>query len=58
MILFLGDGMSISTVTAARIFKGQNKGNPGEEDSLSFESFPYVSLIKVSLSSFMRFDFQ
>ncbi|XP_017131882.1 membrane-bound alkaline phosphatase [Drosophila elegans] len=44
VIMFLGDGMSLSTVAAARIHKGQLKGNPGEEDSLSFEKFPYTGL--------------
>lgn len=47
IILFLGDGMSLSTVAAARIHKGQLKGNPGEEDGLSFEQFPYTGLSKV-----------
>ena len=31
VILFLGDGMGISTVTAARILAGQLKGMSGEE---------------------------
>uniref|UniRef100_A0A671KAJ7 alkaline phosphatase n=1 Tax=Sinocyclocheilus anshuiensis TaxID=1608454 RepID=A0A671KAJ7_9TELE len=31
LILFLGDGMGISTVTAARIMKGQMEGKTGEE---------------------------
>jgi len=46
VILFVGDGMGISTVTAARIFDGQRKGRPGEENLLSFETFPYVALSK------------
>jgi len=46
VILFLGDGMGVSTVTAARIYAGQAEGNTGEENSLSFESFPNVALIK------------
>jgi alkaline phosphatase len=29
VILFLGDGMGISTVTAARIFAGQQAGGAG-----------------------------
>jgi len=48
VILFLGDGMSLSTVAAARIHKGQLKGNTGEEDALSFEKFPYTGLSRVS----------
>ena len=47
MILFIGDGMGVSTVTAARILDGQNKGMQGEENQLSFEKFPYLALSKV-----------
>jgi alkaline phosphatase len=47
VIMFLGDGMGISTVTAARIYKGQQNGQTGEEAELSFETFPYTGLIKV-----------
>ena len=39
--------MGISTVTAARIYKGQQNGQTGEEAELSFETFPYTGLIKV-----------
>ena len=46
VILFIGDGMGISTITAARIFDGQSRGEPGEENVLSFESFPNVALVK------------
>jgi len=46
IILFLGDGMGIGTITAARILEGQNKGLDGEENSLSFESFPFSGLSK------------
>ncbi len=46
VILFLGDGMGISTVTAARIYAGQLQGGTGEEYSLAFETFPNLALIK------------
>ncbi|MBU2713300.1 alkaline phosphatase [Zooshikella harenae] len=46
IILFVGDGMGISTVTAGRIFDGQSKGQAGEENQLSFEKLPYVGLAK------------
>nr|CAH0106153.1 unnamed protein product [Daphnia galeata] len=46
IILFLGDGMSISTVTAARIYKGQKAGKMGEEEELYFDRFPYAALSK------------
>lgn len=46
VILFLGDGMGISTVTAARIYAGQKLGKSGEEHQLSFDKFENVALIK------------
>src|SRR6267142_6965611 len=46
VILFVGDGMGISTITAARILEGQQRGESGEENQLSFEKFPYVALSK------------
>ncbi|TMW46553.1 hypothetical protein DOY81_008366 [Sarcophaga bullata] len=45
-----GDGMSLSTITAAGILKGRGRDIPGEEESLSFEQFPYHGLSKVSLT--------
>ncbi|MBK7393518.1 MAG: alkaline phosphatase [Chloracidobacterium sp.] len=46
VILFIGDGMGISTLTAARIFEGQMRGESGEENRLSFEEFPFSALSK------------
>src|SRR5210317_272767 len=46
VILFLGDGMGMATITAARIFDGQSRGEPGEENILPFETFPNVALVK------------
>lgn len=46
VILFIGDGMGISTVTAARIYAGQKLGQPGEEYVLPFETFENVALVK------------
>ncbi len=46
IILFVGDGMGISTVTAARILEGQLRGESGEENELYFETFPNVALSK------------
>lgn len=40
LILFLGDGMSMATIAATRVYIG------GEERSLSFEKFPYVAMAK------------
>lgn len=44
VILFVGDGMGVSTVSAARILDGQLKGIDGEYNRLSFEKFPYLAL--------------
>lgn len=48
VIFFLGDGMSVPTVTASRIYDGQLKGQIGERNRLEFEKFDYVGLSKVS----------
>ena len=49
IIVFVGDGMGVSTHTMSRIFKGQKKGRSGEEESLVWEDWDYSGLIKVSL---------
>lgn len=46
VILFVGDGMGISTITASRIFEGQRKGEDGERNQLAFEHLPYLALSK------------
>ncbi|MEM7290836.1 MAG: alkaline phosphatase, partial [Pseudomonadota bacterium] len=46
VILFIGDGMGVSTVTAGRIFEAQMRGADGESNVLSFEHFPNVALSK------------
>lgn len=43
VIIFMGDGMSIPTLAAARVYMG------GENQKLSFEKFPAVGLSKVPL---------
>ena len=44
VILFIGDGMGMPTITASRVFKEQTKGIP----YLSFERFPHIALSQVS----------
>ena len=52
IILFIGDGMSLTTLTASRIYKAQFKGRKegtrvkGEESSLTFQTFPHTALSK------------
>lgn len=48
VIMFLGDGMGVSTVTGGRILKGQLQNKTGEETVLSWEKFPNVALSKVN----------
>ncbi len=47
IILFVGDGMGVSTVTAARILEGQMRGEEGEENKLAWDRLPYVAMSKV-----------
>ncbi|XP_055977450.1 intestinal-type alkaline phosphatase [Sorex fumeus] len=46
VILFLGDGMGVPTVTATRILKAQLNGKLGPETPLAMDHFPYVALSK------------
>ncbi|XP_078696938.1 alkaline phosphatase-like isoform X1 [Branchiostoma floridae x Branchiostoma belcheri] len=46
VVLFLGDGMGVSTVTAGRILKGQLAGRTGEEELLEMDKLPYSALVK------------
>ncbi|NXD10450.1 PPBI phosphatase, partial [Nothocercus nigrocapillus] len=48
IILFMGDGMGLPTVSAARIYQGQLAGGSGEDSVLAMETFPHVALAKVS----------
>uniref|UniRef100_A0A8C5F1V6 Alkaline phosphatase n=1 Tax=Gopherus evgoodei TaxID=1825980 RepID=A0A8C5F1V6_9SAUR len=46
LILFLGDGMGVPTITATRILKGQLQGQLSPEMPLAMDAFPYVALSK------------
>ena len=48
VILVIGDGMGPSTVTAARIYQAQVKGQTLPDAHLAWEKFPYMGLSKVS----------
>ncbi|VDO69187.1 unnamed protein product [Haemonchus placei] len=48
VIVFVGDGMGISTVTSARINKNQKAGIPHLNKPLYFEKFPYSGLVMTS----------
>ena len=47
VIVFVGDGMGLATVAAARILQGQLQNATGEENYLYFEKFPYTGFLKV-----------
>lgn len=49
VVLFVGDGMGTSTLTASRILFGQRRGNTGEEAELTWDTFPAVALARVSI---------
>jgi alkaline phosphatase len=55
VILFLGDGMGVSTVTAGRIRKGQMKGQLGEDFLTEMEQFSYLGLSKTYVLSWSYF---
>jgi alkaline phosphatase len=46
VILFVGDGMGVSTLTAARIYEAQQRGADGAPNRLSFEHFPNLALVQ------------
>ena len=56
VILFIGDGMDINTVTAGRIYDGQTRGQSGEENNLSFDLFPYTAFSKTYTTNFQVSD--
>lgn len=46
IIIMVADGMSVATVTAARILEGQKRGVDGESNNLAIDTFPYLALAK------------
>ncbi|WAC48301.1 alkaline phosphatase [Asticcacaulis sp. SL142] len=46
IILFIGDGMGINSVTAGRIMAGQARGQDGASYRLTFETLPYSAFSK------------
>nr|XP_061797141.1 alkaline phosphatase-like [Nerophis lumbriciformis] len=56
ILFFLGDGMGITTYTAARILKGQLQNNTGEETVMTMDTFPHVGLAKTYSVDFQIAD--
>ena len=46
VIIFVADGADPVSITATRILDGQQKGMSGEENVLSYDTFPNVALVK------------
>ncbi|MES2472534.1 MAG: alkaline phosphatase [Pseudomonadota bacterium] len=46
VIIFIGDGMGISTLTAARIYQGQKLGRDGESFTTAMDSLSNAALVK------------
>jgi len=46
VIIFIGDGMGVSTLTAARIYEGQKLGRDGESFVTAMDSLSYAALVK------------
>ena len=56
VILFVGDGMGISTITAGRIYAGQKRGLDGESYRLTMETLPHSALSKTYSHDFQVSD--
>ena len=50
VILFIGDGMGVSTLTAARVYHAQSRGLVGKAANLAWDNFPHAALIKVRMA--------
>ena len=46
VIIFIGDGMGVSTLTAGRIFEGQQLGLDGESYVVQMDLLPHTALVK------------
>lgn len=46
VIIFIGDGMGVSTITAARIFAGQQAGRDGESFATAMDRLEQTALVK------------
>ena len=47
VIIFIGDGMGISTESAARIFQAQTRKVTGNDALLSWNTFPHAAISRV-----------
>ena len=52
LIIFIGDGMGVATITAGRIFEGEQQGRDGESLVAALDSLPYSALVKTYSTDF------
>ena len=60
IVFFLGDGMGVSTLTAARVHKGQQRAGMvgGEQEKLIFEQFPHLGQLLLPINFYLEQIFQ
>ncbi|MFZ9036120.1 MAG: alkaline phosphatase [Francisellaceae bacterium] len=56
VILMIGDGMSVATITAARIYDGQLQEKKGESHKLALENLPYMAMSKTYSANMQTTD--
>ena len=57
IVLVIGDGMSLSTNTGGRIYKGQRQGKDGTSSELIWDKFPYVgNVLKIFKAWYFRLE--
>ena len=56
LIIFIGDGMGVSTLTAGRIWEGQKAGRDGESNETVIDSLPYSAMVKTYSHDFQVAD--
>ena len=56
LIIFIGDGMGVSTITAGRIYAGQKNGGDGESHVLAMDALPHAALVKTYSHDFQVAD--
>lgn len=56
LIIFIGDGMGVSTLTAGRIWEGQKAGRDGESNETAIDAMPYSAMVKTYSHDFQVAD--
>lgn len=56
LIIFIGDGMGVSTLTAARIWQGQKAGRDGESVETAIDAMPHAAMVKTYSHDFQVSD--